>query len=155
MEPLTLAICDDLPEERDKLISMLELCPFPTRITQFESGEELLKSFQPDSFDLLLMDIYLDGINGVETVRSIRAVDAEIPIAFQRFYSYLFGIGYMVSIFIAFINQVNGLFALVLAEQVYILILITSGNQFFQSKKLKVVGEISKEITHTRIVTVA
>ena len=82
MEPLTLAICDDLPEERDKLISMLELCPFPTRITQFESGEELLKSFQPDSFDLLLMDIYLDGINGVETVRSIRAVDAEIPIAF-------------------------------------------------------------------------
>ena len=82
MEPLTLAICDDLPEEREKLLRLLELSPIPAVCAQFGSSEELLSAFRPGKFDLLLMDIYMDGMTGVEAVQRIRELDERIPIAF-------------------------------------------------------------------------
>ena len=82
MEPLTLAICDDLPEEREKLLSLLEQAPIPTICTQFGSGEELLAAFRPGLFDLLLIDIYMEGMSGVEAVRKLREMDQTLPIAF-------------------------------------------------------------------------
>ena len=62
MEPLNLAICDDLPEERKALLALLEQAPIATNCTQFGSSEELLEAFRPGKFDLLLMDIYMDGM---------------------------------------------------------------------------------------------
>ena len=70
MEPLRLAICDDLPEEREALLALLEQAPIATVCAQFASSEELLEAFRPGGFDLLLMDIYMDGMTGVEAVRS-------------------------------------------------------------------------------------
>ena len=82
MEPLRLAICDDLPEEREALLALLAQAPIATVCTQFGSSEELLKAFRPGGFDLLLMDIYMDGMTGVEAVQKIREIDKAIPIAF-------------------------------------------------------------------------
>ena len=82
MEPLNLAICDDLPEERKALLALLEQAPIATNCTQFGSSEELLEAFRPGKFDLLLMDIYMDGMTGVEAVQKIREMDDAIPIAF-------------------------------------------------------------------------
>ena len=65
MEPLRLAICDDLPEEREALLALLEQAPIATVCAQFASSEELLEAFRPGGFDLLLMDIYMDGMTGV------------------------------------------------------------------------------------------
>lgn len=82
MEPLNLAICDDLPEERKALLALLEQAPIATNCTQFGSSEELLEAFRPGKFDLLLIDIYMDGMTGVEAVQKIREMDEHIPIAF-------------------------------------------------------------------------
>ena len=82
MEPLRLAICDDLPEEREALLALLEQTPIATVCAQFASSEELLEAFRPGGFELLLMDIYMDGMTGVEAVRKIREMDETIPIAF-------------------------------------------------------------------------
>ena len=82
MEPLNLAICDDLPKEREALLALLEQAPIATNCTQFGSSEELLEAFRPGKFDLLLMDIYMDGMTGVEAVQKIREMDDAIPIAF-------------------------------------------------------------------------
>ena len=82
MEQLVIAICDDLPEEREKLVSLLEHSSIPAVYSQFESSEELLEVFRPGKFDLLLMDIYMDGMTGVEAVQKIREMDEAIPIAF-------------------------------------------------------------------------
>ena len=82
MEPLRLAICDDLPEEREALLTLLEQAPIATVCAQFASSEELLEAFRPGVFDLLLMDIYMDGMTGVEAVRKIREMGETIPIAF-------------------------------------------------------------------------
>ena len=54
----------------------------PPNCTQFGSSEELLEAFRPGKFDLLLMDIYMDGMTGVEAVQKIREMDESIPIAF-------------------------------------------------------------------------
>ena len=82
MEPIRVAICDDLPCERDTLLDLLDRSPVETKSTLFGSGEELLEAFSPNTFDLLLMDIYMDGMTGVEAVQKIRETDDAIPIAF-------------------------------------------------------------------------
>ena len=82
MEPLHIAICDDLPQEQETLLSMLAQSPLQTSCTLFRSGEELLEAFQPGAFDLLLVDIYMEGITGVEAVRRIREADEDVPVAF-------------------------------------------------------------------------
>ena len=82
MDPLQLAICDDLPKEREALLALLEQAPISSVCTQFASSEELLEAFLPGKFDLLLMDIYMDGMTGVEAVQKIREMDEHIPIAF-------------------------------------------------------------------------
>lgn len=82
MEPLHIAICDDLPQEQETLLSMLAQSPLQTSCTLFRSGEELLEAFQPGAFDLLLVDIYMEGITGVEAVRRIREADKDVPVAF-------------------------------------------------------------------------
>ena len=51
MEPLNLAICDDLPKEREALLALLEQAPIATNCTQFGSSEELLEAFRPGKFD--------------------------------------------------------------------------------------------------------
>ena len=82
MEQLVIAICEELPDEREKLVSLLEHSSIPAAYSQFESSEELLEVFRPGKFDLLLMDIYMDGMTGVEAVQKIREMDEAIPIAF-------------------------------------------------------------------------
>lgn len=82
MEPIRVAICDDLPGERDTLLDLLDRSPVETKSTLFGSSEELLEAFRPGKFDLLLMDIYMDGMTGVEAVQKIREMDDAIPIAF-------------------------------------------------------------------------
>ena len=53
--------------------------PLPPNCTQFGSSEELLEAFRPGKFDLLLMDIYMDGMTGVEAVQKIREMDEAHP----------------------------------------------------------------------------
>ena len=81
-EPMQIAICDDTPEDIEKLVSIISKNPVSCECTIFHSGEELLAGYAPDRFDLLLTDIYMNGINGVETVTKIREIDEHIPIAF-------------------------------------------------------------------------
>ena len=46
------------------------------------SGEELLSDFRPGLYDLLLLDIMMEGISGVETLSRIRESDSELTAAF-------------------------------------------------------------------------
>lgn len=55
---------------------------FPCVPTVFDSAEALLAAWEPHTFDLLLMDIYMDGITGVEAVKLLRDRGEELPVAF-------------------------------------------------------------------------
>lgn len=82
-EILRVAVCEDEIGQRDKLIRLLEESDTENTYCTFSSGEELLADFEPGKYDLILMDIYMDGeLSGVETVQRIREKDKEISVAF-------------------------------------------------------------------------
>ena len=80
--PLKIAICEDTKEDRDALVSLLSQCKIPNHCSVFESGESLLEQYHRGMYDLLLSDIYMEGISGVDTVRKIREIDEDLPVAF-------------------------------------------------------------------------
>lgn len=48
----------------------------------FSGGEELLKKFQKEKFSAIFLDIYMEGISGVETARKIREKDKDVRLIF-------------------------------------------------------------------------
>ena len=69
MVPLYIAVCEDQPQEREALLEMLGKSGFPCVLTVFDNAEALLAAWESHTFDLLLTDIYMDGMTGVETVK--------------------------------------------------------------------------------------
>ena len=45
-----------------------------------ESGEEALERFQAEKFDLVLTDLKMPGMTGLELLARVREVDAEVPV---------------------------------------------------------------------------
>lgn len=81
-EFLNIAICEDTKEDEEKLLSILEKIELRNRCTIFHSAKELLDVYHPQEFDLLLLDIYMEGMTGVEALTKIREIDEDIPVAF-------------------------------------------------------------------------
>lgn len=82
MEPLCIAVCEDSTEEQKKLLAFLEQSEIETETAVFENGEDFLKTCQPGKYDLLLIDIYMGGMTGVEVVTEIRKTDDMLTVAF-------------------------------------------------------------------------
>lgn len=63
----------------------------------FASGEALLFALPEHTFDLVLLDIRLAGIDGMTTAKKIRQKDADLPLAFLSNYDQYVFDGYDVS----------------------------------------------------------
>lgn len=66
-----------LREYIDAGYSDVEIC-----IETFADGESLMEDFAADRYDLILLDIYMKGITGMETARAVRGIDPEVAIVF-------------------------------------------------------------------------
>jgi len=83
-----IAICEDVEKERKKIIDLIEQFfkkeNLRYLVNEYCSGESLLAEYQDGTavFDLILMDIKLGGMNGLETSAKIRELDHAVPIAF-------------------------------------------------------------------------
>ena len=53
-----------------------------TNLTYYPDGQSLLKTFERDKFQLIFIDIIMDSINGIETVRKLRELDNKVLIVF-------------------------------------------------------------------------
>src|SRR5215510_2105636 len=65
-----ILIVDDEPGIRHSLKGVFEDEGFATEIVS--SGEECLKKIDQDVYDLVLLDIWLPGIDGIETLRRLK-----------------------------------------------------------------------------------
>lgn len=84
---MNIAIIDDIEADREYLRQMITSCfqesGFPIgRIECFESGEDFLPGFKPDTYDMIFLDIYMKGINGIETAGQIRRQDSDTKLIF-------------------------------------------------------------------------
>ena len=82
MEQLRIAVCEDDRADRERLCALIDAGGVPASVAVFETGEDFLSAYQPDRFDLIFMDIYLDGMDGVEVVRRVRELGGDVPVAF-------------------------------------------------------------------------
>lgn len=87
---MRIAILDDEPEVctavRMYLMEMLEKYwadkAIHAEIVIFHTAEALLAAFKRSPYDLLLLDIRMSGLGGMEAARRIRSVNAEVGIIF-------------------------------------------------------------------------
>ncbi len=68
-----ILIVEDSPTMRALLISALENLPMPVKITEAESGFEALRSLPREAFDLIVTDINMPDINGLELVSFVKS----------------------------------------------------------------------------------
>ncbi len=82
---IKIALCDDdiicLKQTSELLKQYTEV---PLTLFCFQSGNELLESVE--HFDLVLLDIDMPGINGIETGKRIREVDKRVKIIYLTHY---------------------------------------------------------------------
>jgi DNA-binding NarL/FixJ family response regulator len=67
----TVLICDDLRAVRDGLRRSVESLPGVDRVDTVASGEEVLARWPSERHDLVLMDIQMPGLGGLETARRL------------------------------------------------------------------------------------
>lgn len=80
---LKIAVCDDAASDRQRLMSLIKSEYSYCKCSAYESGEMLLWDFESGTrFDIILLDIFMEGISGMETAKRIRAVDPNVILIF-------------------------------------------------------------------------
>lgn len=77
---ITVMIVEDHPTFRMGLAALIDRQPGMAVVSQFASGEEALAAYQPGAASVVLMDLRLPGIGGVETLLALRARDPEVRV---------------------------------------------------------------------------
>ncbi|MDO5378949.1 MAG: LytTR family DNA-binding domain-containing protein [Clostridia bacterium] len=80
-----MAIVDDTVQDAVRLEADLRRCarePLALSCSHFGSGDALLAALSPGAYDLLFLDICMEGTDGIETARRVRQLDPKCLIVF-------------------------------------------------------------------------
>lgn len=80
MEKIRLLLVDDHPVVRGGIRRLLELEEQISVVGEAGSGEEALERMDASAVDVVMMDIRLPGIDGIETTRRLRALHPDLKI---------------------------------------------------------------------------
>jgi DNA-binding LytR/AlgR family response regulator len=107
---INIGICDDELHYRSKikdiLKEILSSYPINCNIYEFSSGEELLNDY-PKDLDILIMDIQMKRINGMDTARKIREFDENLEIIFMTSFAEFMQEGYEVKAYRYILKPIN------------------------------------------------
>lgn len=85
---MRIAVVDDIPADREKLAADV-VCwlrdrglPLEEEPVLLPGGEALLMDFVPGRYSVIFLDIYMDGLSGMETARRVRALDGACQLIF-------------------------------------------------------------------------
>lgn len=99
---MKIAIVDDLKADREKVSSYLHkyFCghtpPIALVLDQYESGENFIREFTPDTYQIIFIDYYMDKMSGLELARAIRHFDTSAALFFTTISKDYAIAGYMV-----------------------------------------------------------
>jgi len=77
---IKILIADDHLIVREGLKQLFSLANHVQVAGEAASGEQVIAALQKDSFDLILLDMTMPGISGVDLIARIRALNAALPI---------------------------------------------------------------------------
>lgn len=98
---IRIAVCDDEDYFRTRIEALLY--EYMTQRKQkfdvklFDSGEKLLEAEKTEKFDLIFLDINMEGMDGIETAKRIRQFSEEVLLVFVTAYVSYSPEGYKVS----------------------------------------------------------
>lgn len=84
--PISVSIVEDSDKFRETLARVLNRADGFRCISQYPNAEEALKALPQDKPDVVLMDINLPGINGVECVRQLKQLAPAIQVMMLTVY---------------------------------------------------------------------
>ena len=80
---LKIAICEDTRIHIEYLVNHIKKSGIPSEVSCFENSEDFLQTFQINKYDIIFMDIYMDGeAAGVKAAEMIREQDKTVTLAF-------------------------------------------------------------------------
>ena len=83
---LYIAIVDDIQKEIERISGVIneyvERNDVSIDVKTFGSAEELLSDYRPFQYTLIFLDIYMDGMTGVDAAKKIRETDSDTLIVF-------------------------------------------------------------------------
>ena len=78
---MRIAIVDDLDTERtllkERLVRQLSQRGADAELLEFDSGEAFLAAEKEQRFTAAFLDIYMDGLSGMDAARELRKTDAD------------------------------------------------------------------------------
>lgn len=81
-----IAVCEDNEIERTLLLEMIRALArekeLKIELEGFSSGEELIAKFMQQRYDILFLDILMKQLDGIETGKAIRRMDAKTEIIY-------------------------------------------------------------------------
>lgn len=77
---MNIAICDDEKIVRQQIKGLIEKQKADCDLELYETGEELLAAGK--HFDMVFLDIQMEGINGIDTARTLREQNEETVLIF-------------------------------------------------------------------------
>jgi len=83
---MKVAICEDSKYDLIEIKNAINVYCKQTNhicsIFEFNCGEELIKTYKKGLFDIILLDIFMKNLNGIETAENIRKIDNNCCIVF-------------------------------------------------------------------------
>ena len=87
---LKIAYCDDCPRDRAKIMASLSNIEERWKevfvMQSFDSGEALCEDLKQNSYDIILLDIVMSAMDGIETARTIRSMGESSKLIFISSY---------------------------------------------------------------------
>ncbi len=80
MEPIQVLICDDHPDFRHSLRTLLETAADLDVVGEAGDGEEAVQVAAAVQPDVILMDLNMPGVNGVEATRRVLSSSPHIGV---------------------------------------------------------------------------
>ena len=86
METIRVILADDHPIVRKGLKKMVEEMPHITVVDEVGNGFELIEKVRNNKYDLVILDISMPGLNGLDTINKLQSFNNAIKILILSVY---------------------------------------------------------------------